>query len=399
MQKYIYKAIDADGKTIKGSLVAADDKSFRELMRTQGLRCFDYHTVNQAKKSKTKSLKIGELIAFSRQLSSMLRAGLDLGMSMKMLYERTEKKKKHLREVLAQLFEELQKGESLASAMAKMDNTFPSLYISMVKSGEMNGKIDESLVTLADYFEKENKQRNQIKSAMSYPIILLVVCFLVVIIMSVFILPRMVSMIPEGTDMPIPTLIMMKIKDFIINQWYIVLLIVFALVVIIPIIKKIPQVALFTGKMIIKVPKIGVLQKMLYTSTFARSLSTLYATGIPLLDAIAMGAEIINNKYVEMRIREAVVEIRKGSSIAEAFAHVDAFDPMLMTMTYVGEQSGALDEILLQTANYFEEESSVAIKRLIGMISPVMMMVMAVVVGFVLMGVMMPMFTLYSAIG
>lgn len=399
MQKYIYKAIDADGKTIKGSLVAADDKSFRELMRTQGLRCFDYHTVNQAKKGKTKSLKIGELIAFSRQLSSMLRAGLDLGMSMKMLYERTEKKKKHLREVLAQLFEELQKGESLASAMAKMDNTFPSLYISMVKSGEMNGKIDESLVTLADYFEKENKQRNQIKSAMSYPIILLVVCFLVVIIMSVFILPRMVSMIPEGTDMPIPTLIMMKIKDFIINQWYIVLLIVFALVVIIPIIKKIPQVALFTGKMIIKVPKIGVLQKMLYTSTFARSLSTLYATGIPLLDAIAMGAEIINNKYVEMRIREAVVEIRKGSSIAEAFAHVDAFDPMLMTMTYVGEQSGALDEILLQTANYFEEESSVAIKRLIGMISPVMMMVMAVVVGFVLMGVMMPMFTLYSAIG
>ena len=354
MQKYTYKAIDADGKVTKGTLVAADDKNFRDLLHEQGLRCFDYSIVNQAKQARTRPLKTGDLIAFSSQLSSMLRAGLDLSMSMKMLYERTEKKKKRLRAVLASLFEQLQKGESLASAMAKMENTFPAMYISMVKSGEMNGKIDESLTTLASYFEKEQKQKNQIKGAMSYPIILLVICFLVVIVMSVFVMPQMTA---------------------------------------------IPQVAVFLGKMLIKIPKIGSLQKMIYTATFARSLATLYATGIPLLDAISMGAEIITNKYVEMRIREAVVEIRKGSSIAEAFAHVDAFDPMLMTMTFVGEQSGALDEILMQTARYFDEESSNAIKRLIGMISPAMMMIMAVVVGFVLMGVMMPMFTLYETIG
>lgn len=399
MQKYTYKAMDSAGKTVKGTIVAADEKVFRDILHEQGLRCFDYHIVNQAKQARTKPLKIGDLIAFSNQLSSMLRAGLDLSMSMKMLYERTEKKKKRLRAVLASLFEQLQKGESLASAMSKMDNTFPALYISMVKSGEMNGKIDEALTTLSNYFEKEHKQRNQIKSAMSYPIILLVVCFLVVIIMSVFVMPNMINMLPEGEELPLPTKILLGIKDFIVNQWYAVALIVFALITIIPIIKRIPQVALFNGKMLIKIPKLGALQKMIYTSTFARSLATLYATGIPLLDAIAMGAEIITNKYVEMRIREAVVEIRKGSSIAEAFAHVDAFDPMLMTMTFVGEQSGALDEILMQTARYFEEESENAIKRLIGLISPVMMMVMAVVVGFVLMGVMMPMFSVYDSIG
>lgn len=399
LQKYTYKAIDADGKVTKGTLVAADDKNFRDLLHEQGLRCYDYSIVNQAKQARTRPLKTGDLIAFSSQLASMLRAGLDLSMSMKMLYERTEKKKKRLRAVLASLFEQLQKGESLASAMAKMENTFPAMYISMVKSGEMNGKIDESLTTLASYFEKEQKQKNQIKGAMSYPIILLVVCFLVVIVMSVFVMPQMTAMMPEGTPMPLPTQVLMGIKDFIVNQWYVVALIVLVLITIIPIIKRIPQVAVFTGKMIIKIPKIGSLQKMIYTATFARSLATLYATGIPLLDAISMGAEIITNKYVEMRIREAVVEIRKGSSIAEAFAHVDAFDPMLMTMTFVGEQSGALDEILMQTARYFDEESSNAIKRLIGMISPAMMMIMAVVVGFVLMGVMMPMFTLYETIG
>ena len=202
MQKYTYKAYDLSGKFVKGTLVAADDKAFRDALHDQGMRCYEYRIVNQAKQVRYKPLKIAELIAFSRQLSSMLSAGLDLSLSLKMLYERTEKKKKYLKFIEARLFEEIQKGESLAGAMQNLDNTFPSLYISMVKSGELNGKIDEALTTLADYFEKEHKQRNQIKSAMSYPIIVLVICILVVILMSVVVLPRMAAMIPEGTALP-----------------------------------------------------------------------------------------------------------------------------------------------------------------------------------------------------
>ena len=399
MQKYTYKAYDLSGKFVKGTLVAADDKAFRDALHDQGMRCYEYRIVNQAKQVRYKPLKIAELVAFSRQLSSMLSAGLDLSLSLKMLYERTEKKKKYLKFIEARLFEEIQKGESLAGAMQNLDNTFPSLYISMVKSGELNGKIDEALTTLADYFEKEHKQRNQIKSAMSYPIIVLVICILVVILMSVVVLPRMAAMIPEGTALPLPTAILLGLKDFVVDQWFVVLIIVFARFVIIPIIKRIPKVAEITGKAVTRLPVIGRLTKMLYTATFARSLSTLYATGIPLLDAIAMGAEIVNNKYIEVKIREAVIAIRKGSSIAEAFALVDAFDPMLMTMTFVGEQSGTLDDILIQTAQYFEEEAQGALKRLIGMISPFMLMFMALVVGFVLIAVMMPMLTLYQSIG
>ena len=399
MQKYTYKAVDANGKFVKGTVVVADDKSFRDLLHEQSLKCYDYRIVNKAKQAKYKPLKVGELIAFSRQLSSMLSSGLDLSMSLKMLYERTEKNKKHLKTVLAALYEGIQKGESLAAAMATMENTFPSLYISMMKSGEMNGKIDESLVTLADYFEKEHKQRNQIKSAMSYPIILLVICLLVVVLMSVVVLPRMVDMLPEGTEMPVPTAILMGLKDFIVNNWFVVLVVIAILIVILPIIFKIPAVAKLNGMLKTRLPVIGKLRKMLYTATFARSLSTLYATGIPLLDAISMGAEILDNKHIEMQIREAVVSIRKGSSIAEAFSIVSSFDPMLMTMIFVGEQSGTLDDILIQTAKYFEEEAQSALKRLIGMISPIMLMIMAVVVGFVLIAVMMPMLTLYQSIG
>ena len=243
MQKYTYKAVDANGKFVKGTVVVADDKSFRDLLHEQSLKCYDYRIVNKAKQAKYKPLKVGELIAFSRQLSSMLSSGLDLSMSLKMLYERTEKNKKHLKTVLAALYEGIQKGESLAAAMATMENTFPSLYISMMKSGEMNGKIDESLVTLADYFEKEHKQRNQIKSAMSYPIILLVICLLVVVLMSVVVLPRMVDMLPEGTEMPVPTAILMGLKDFVVNNWFVVLIVVAILIVVLPIIFKSPSVS------------------------------------------------------------------------------------------------------------------------------------------------------------
>lgn len=399
MFKFSYNAVDGGGKRVHGTVMATDEKSFRDILREQGLKCYSYRIVNKTRQTRNYPLKIGELIAFSRQLSSMLSAGLDLSLSLKMLYERTEKKKKHVRDVLAALFEEIQKGESLAGAMQNLGNTFPSLYVSMVKSGEMNGKIDESLISLSEYFEKDNKQRNQIKSAMSYPIILLVVCVIVVVIMSVAVLPRMVAMMPEGQALPLPTQIMMGIKDFIVNQWYLVLIIIAILVVCIPIIKRIPAVAMFTGRMATRIPVLGPLRKMIYTATFARSLSTLYATGIPLLDAIAMGAEILNNKYTEMKIREAVISIRKGSTIAESFALVDSFDSMLMTMIFVGEQSGTLDDILIQTAAYFEEESQTAIKRLISLISPMMLMIMAVVVGFVLIAIMMPMFSLYQSIG
>ena len=399
MQKYTYKAIDANGKNVTGTLNAMDDKGFRDQIKAEGLRCYEYKIVNSLKQEKNKPLKMVDLIAFSRQLASMLSAGLDLGMSMKMLYERTEKKKKQLRNVLAKLFEELQKGESLASAMARMENTFPSLFISMVKSGEMNGKIDEALVTLADYFEKENIQHNKVKSAMSYPIILLSVCAVVVVLMSVFIIPKMTAMIPEGQDIPFPTKVLLGLKDIVVAKWYIIIMVALILFTIIPIIKKIPAIGMVWGKLKTKIPKIGKLQKQLYTASFARSLATLYSTGIPLLDAIAMSAEVINNVYTQSKVKEAIISIRKGSTIAEAFALVDSFDPMLMTMTFVGEQAGTLDEILLQTSGYFEEESQTALKKLTGMINPAMMMVMAVVVGFVLMGAMMPMFSMYDSVG
>ena len=399
MYKYSYKAVDSTGKIVKGTLQAEDNNVFLAQLRNENLKCFEYRILNKQKQTKFKKLNIDRLIEFSTQLSSMLTAGLALAMSLEMLYERTEPKKKDLKQVLATLLEQVRKGESLASAMANMGETFPSLYISMVKSGEMSGKIDETLTNLADHYAKEKRQKNKIKKAMNYPKILSVVILLVVGMLTVFILPKMAAMLPEGQPLPVPTQILMNIKDFIVDKFALLIIIIITLVIGIKFIKKIPKVKIFLGKMSTRIPKIGKVKKQLYTSSFANSLATLYQSGIPLIDALQMSGEVMDNKYIEGKINDAVTNIRKGSNISEALSDVDSFDPLLITMIFVGEQSGSLEDILIQTANYFDEEANIATDKLTEMINPIMMCFMAVIVGFVLIAIMLPMFSVYEAAG
>ncbi len=399
MYKYSYKAVDPSGKIVKGTLTAEDNNMFLAQLRNENLKCYEYRILNKEKTAKVKKLNTDRLIEFSTQLSSMLTAGLPLAMCLEMLYERTEAKKKDLKQVLATLLEQVRKGESLASAMSNMGETFPSLYISMVKSGEMSGKIDETLTNLAEHYSKEKRQKNKIKKATNYPKMLSVIILLVVGGLMIFIMPKMAAMLPEGKPLPAPTQFLMNIKDFVVDKFALLLVIIIALIVAIKVIKKIPKVQVFLGKMKTRIPKIGQLNKKVYTASFARSLATLYQSGISLIDAMQMSGEVMDNKYIEGKINEAVTNIRKGSNISEALSGVDSFDPLLLTMIFVGEQSGSLEDILIQTANYFDEEANVATDKLTEMINPIMMVIMAVIVGFVLIAIMMPMFSVYEAAG
>ncbi len=399
MYRYSYRAVDTNGKIVKGTLTAEDNNMFLSQLRAQNLKCCDYRILNKQKEAKVKKLKIDRLIEFSTQLSSMLTAGLPLAMSLEMLYERTEAKKKDLKTVLANLLEQVRKGESLAGAMQKMEDTFPQLYVSMIKSGEMSGKIDDTLTNLAEHYSKEKRQKNKIKKATNYPKMLAVVIVLVVGILLVVVMPKMAAMMPEGKELPAPTMVLMNLKDFIVNNIALIIVVGFALYIAIRVLKKVPKVQIFLGRIKTKIPKIGALNKQLYTASFARSLATLYQSGVPLLDSMQMSGEVMDNKYIEQRVNEAVTSIRKGSSISVALGIVDSFDPLLTTMIFVGEQSGSLEDILIQTANYFDEEANTATDRLTEMINPIMMCVMAVIVGFVLIAVMMPMFSVYENAG
>ncbi len=326
----------------------------------------------------------------------MLNAGLPLIKSLEMLYERTEKPK--LKNVLAALFEEVQKGNSLAEAMAQLGEVFPTLLVSMVKAGEMSGKLEETLIRMADYYDKEKKRKGQIKSATSYPKIVLVICLVVVIVLLTTVMPQMVSMIPDD-KLPAATKFLIGIKDFILNDYVIIIAVIASLLIFVPIIKRIEKVNFFFSKLKIKMPMVGKLNKMVYTSRFASSLCTLTSSGVHLLDALTMVSEMMENAYVSKAIDNAVEGIRRGESISAALQTIDAFDPLLTTMIFVGEESGSLDEVLGQTAAYFEDESETAVKSLTAMINPILMVVMAVVIGFILLSILTPMFSMYDTIG
>lgn len=395
MQKYSYKALTPEGKEVKGRMIAANDDEIKRLITKNGNYVISYVKESDETES-IKPVDVRILVAFCNQLGSILRAGLPLTNALEMLYERTEDPK--FKKVLGGVYESVQKGHPFSEGLVSQGRAFPHLMVNMVKSGEMSGSLDSAMIKMAEHYEKEMKMNNLIKSAMRYPIMLGGISVIVVVILVVFVLPGMVSNL-EADAIPLPTKILMGISNFMINSWYIIIGVVATLYIAVPIILKVPNIRYNLDKSKMNLPKIGPLIKMIYTGRFARSLATLYDCGIDLIDAMTMCSAIVGNVYVAEQIDTAVMKIKKGESISVAMSKVDSFDTLLTNMIFVGEESGVLGEILGRTADYFDEESESATKGITAMIEPVMLMIMASLIGFIIISIIMPMFQSYDAIG
>lgn len=386
MQKYSYVALTPEGKTIKGTMIAQSDEEIKQLVTKNGNYCLSYTRLKD-QTSGNKPLPLKQLINFCSQLSSIIHAGVALANALDMLYSKMEKG--NLRDVTGNLLELVQKGNSLSDAISKQGRAFPSIMYNMIKAGEQTGDLDKSLSKLSEQFEKEMKLKNQVKSAMNYPKILGLITAVVFIVLAVFVLPKMVS---GMTEIPAMTQLLLDIADFILNYWYILVLVIVILYFTLPIIKNIPKIRYELDRLKIKLPKIGKLVRKTYTATFARTLATLYEGGISIVDAISMATATVGNSYISQQMEEAVFLIKKGETMSKAISSVDCFDPLLTSMLFVGEESGVLGDVLNRVANYFDEEADSAIKGLTALINPLMMVVMAVVIGLLLLAVVQPMF-------
>ncbi len=386
MQKYSYVALTPEGKTIKGTMIAQSDEEIKQLVTKNGNYCLSYTRLkDQSKESKPLPLK--ELINFCSQLASIIHAGVALANALDMLYSKMEKG--NLKTITGNLLELVQKGNSLSDAIAKQGKAFPSIMLNMIKAGEQTGDLDKALNKLSEQFDKQMKLKNQIKSAMNYPKILGLITAVVFVILAMFVLPKMVSGMNE---VPVMTQILLNIANFLLDYWYIVVLLIVILYFTLPIIKNIPKVRFALDKMKLKIPKVGKLIRKTYTATFARTLATLYEGGISIVDAITMATGTVGNKYVTKQMDEAIFRIKKGEPMSKAIAAADCFDPLLTSMLFVGEESGVLGDVLNRVANYFDEEADTAVKGLTALINPAMMVVMAGVIGVLLLAVVQPMF-------
>lgn len=394
MARFKYVAKDMSGKVHKGTVEAASENALTQQLREENLYLVEAKDLNGAKKHK--KLKAKQLAAFCRELSTLLASGVTLVRALDIISEQ-EGINKDERDIYKDVLQDLKRGISLSDAMESKE-CFPDLMIGMIRSGEGSGNLDLVTQRLSVQYEKDYKLTQQVKSAMTYPCILLVLCVVIVILIVTFILPQFQSLFDQMESLPMITNILIAVSNFLVQKWYIVLLTVAVIVALIRIIVGIPAVRRGVDWMKVHMWGFGKLFKVVYTARFARTLSSLYSSGMPLVSAVGVAAKTIGNGYVESQFDEVITMVRGGVPLSQGLREVDGLLKKLSSTILVGEESGRLDVMLDSIAETLEADAEQATKRMVTLLEPILIIFMALIVGCIMIGVMLPIYQSYSAI-
>lgn len=393
MANFRYSAKNMEGKTLRGTMEASGVRNLQQQLKEQ-----DLFLIEAKEREAKRYRKIGpkQLSEFCKELSALLSSGVSIVRALEIVAEE-EGTPKAVRDIYLELLADLKRGVSLSESMEEK-RCFPGLMVGMVRSGEGSGNMDLVMERLSLHYNKENRLKQQVTSAMAYPVVLLGMSVAVVILIVTFILPQFEELFAEMERLPLPTEILMSCSDFLIHEWYLALLAVFLLVVILHTLGRIRKVrwVLDYGK--VHLPVAGRLNQVIYTARFSRTLSSLYSSGMPVVSALQTAGETIGNEYIKEQIPKAVSKVRSGVPLSQALLEIDGFLRKLSSTILVGEESGRLDRMLDSIAVTMEEEAEAATKRLVTLLEPVMICIMALLVGFIIIAVMLPIYESYGTI-
>ncbi len=392
MKQYKCKAAYPNGKTVKAVISAESTGQVKESLAAKGLIMLDCCEVSRNKHRTLKPILISE---FCRELSAMMSSGVPISRALEIIIQKD--RSEYMRSLFEGVYDSIKQGSSLSSAMDKQ-NVFPSLLINMVVSGETNGRLDKVLLRMADHYEKEHRTRSEIRSAMFYPMILAVITLLVIIVIFTFIFP-MFSELLTGAKLPVITQIMFSVSSLFTEKPYILIISVAVVLVVILYLKSIDAVRRAVDKAKLKAPVIGKLMRTICTARFARTFSSLYSGGIPVISSLEISFSALGNMYISSQANSVILSVKSGSSLSAALSVIDGFDGRLAAALTVGEESGKVDELLQGISNTYEHDSSLAVKKLIKLIEPIMIFIMAAVILLVVLSVMLPIYDIYSNIG
>lgn len=397
MPNFRYQVLDEAGKSSTGVLDAASVADASRKLKSEG----KYIVSLELDKGQglgsmeigSKRLNTRELVMISRQLASLLSAGITVVRSLDMLYQQCETKRS--KRCIGEIYEQIQSGRSLSDAFKDQKEALPTIMCSMVAAGEESGRLDEIMERLAVHFQKESKLKNKISSAMVYPKILFFVTIAIVIGLMTFLVPGIAQTIKElGGDLPGLTKFIMAVSDSMVNYWYIYALVVgggwFAFTTW----KRSEKGHAQWDMLMLRIPIVGKATKMNAAARFTRTVSTLLKSGISVLTAVEITGASLDNVILEKKLADARVEIRKGTSLSKAIKPITEFPPMIYAMTAIGEESGTLDTILDKAADFFEDEADAATAKMTAALEPIMLIVMAILVGLTVGGIAMPIFTM-----
>lgn len=396
MPSYKTTLINEKGKEVTELISAENEKDLLQKIKKRGLYCVDYIDANDVKTiNKKTKLKTDSIVVFCYQMSAMMSAGVPLLDALKMI--QSKGKTKYERAVYTNLYEEVQKGNSLSSAMIQQEGAFDDLLINMIKSGESTGSLDEVMITMSDQYEREKKINQKIKTAMMYPIVLMVVAFTVVIILVTVVLPKMTASFAEGS-IPLITRILMGLSNVLISYWYVLLVLLLAIIYTWNTLMKNDTFRISVHAKYLSLPIVGKLLRTIYSARCARSFASLYKHGVPALNMIKLTGEIMPNSYLRYQFERIYVDISRGELISTGINSIEEFDPMLSSMIRVGEEVGDLETILGKTANYFDGEAESAMTQLVSLIEPIMIIVLGIIVALIVVAIMLPMFQMYNTV-
>ena len=403
METFSYTAVGADGKEKKGSIVAETREDAARSLKDQGLLPMSIGKQSALDKDINfsfgkKGVKVRDLSVFCRQFSSIIKAGVNVINALSMMSEQTENKK--LKAAIKNVQSNVEKGETLSSAMRSEGDIFPSLLVSMVAAGEASGSLETAIERMAIQFEKDAKISGMVKKAMIYPIILIVVMIGVVIAMMMFVIPNFMDMF-EGLDaeMPFMTVMVINMSNFILDKWWLLILIVVGIVFAYKSYYKTDAGRHVIDRLKIKIPVFGVLTVKTACARFSRIMSTLLSAGMPMISAIEIAAGTMDN----VLFRDALQKVRSGVALGMGFSQqigvTRLFPAMLVHMVGIGEETGNIEDMLTNVANYYDEEVELATQSVTALMEPMIIIVMAVVVGALVLAIYQPMITLYSTLG
>lgn len=391
-----YTAKDIDGRTVRGTMEAADYDALYAQLLEQGL--YPQRVTGRGADRRPRTLRPQELSDLCRQLSTLLASSVSLVRALTIISQ-DEGISAGLRRVYESVLSEVRKGSSLSDAL-EAQQVFPALMLGMVRAGEGSGRLDRVAERLAVHYEKAHQMNQQVKSALMYPMILAVlsVAVVIVIVIVTFVLPQFSDLFSTMDSLPAVTLALMAFSDFMVTKWYLLLLGLAALAAALRALLRVPSVRLALDRGKLTMPVFGKLHRIICTARFARTISSLYASGLPIITALQTARDTIGNAYIVSQFDAVLAQVRSGVSLSAALESVDGFQRKLCSSIAVGEETGQLDSMLDSIADSMEYDAQQASRRMMTILEPMLIVLMAFVVGFIIIAVMSPIIGSYSAI-
>lgn len=402
MAEFHYRVIGPDGKEKKGSMEAKTADQVTMQLKAQKNIILSVEEANLMSRdinlSFGKAVKARDFSIFCRQFVSIIRAGVSVINALEMMRDQTENKT--LKNALKGVHEDVSKGESLAMAMKKRAKVFPSMLCNMVEAGEASGSLDVAFDRMAIQFEKEDKLKQSVKKAMIYPVVLVVVMIGVLFLMMVWVIPNFMGMFAElDAEMPATTQLVINMSDFVIAKWWLILLVAAAIFAAVKLYAGTPNGKFVLGGLKLKIPVLGKLQMKSECARLGRTLCTLLSAGVPMIDALEITSRSMENVHYKKALADAKEQVMRGVPLSRPLKTCGLFPPMVIHMVAIGEETGNIESMLENVANYYEDDVQVATEQMMALMEPMIIVVMAVVVGFMIMAILQPMFTLYESIG